>query len=56
MQNERIQQNFKEKINKMEISYLPDKGFKVMIIKMLTKLRRGMDEHKENFNKHIENI
>ena len=30
----------------MEISNLPDKEFKVMIIKMLTKLRRRMNEHK----------
>ena len=30
----------------MEISNLLDKKFKVMIIKMLTKLRRRTDEHK----------
>jgi len=35
----------------MEISNLPDKEFKVMVINMLTKLRRRMDEHSENFNK-----
>lgn len=27
-----------------------------MIIKMLTELLRGMDEHNENFNKDIDNI
>lgn len=32
---------------------LPDKEFKVMVINMLTKLRRGMDEHSENFNREI---
>ena len=35
---------------KVEISNLPNKEFKVMIIKMLNKLRR-MDEHSENFNR-----
>lgn len=34
----------------MEIINLPDKEFEV-IIKMLTKVRRRMDEHNENFNK-----
>jgi len=38
------------------ISNLPDKEFKVMVIKMLTKIRRRMDEHSENVNKEIENI
>ena len=27
-----------------------------MVIKMLTKLGRRMDEHSENFNKEMENI
>ena len=40
----------------MEISNLPDKELKVMIIKMLTEHRRRMDEHSENFNKELENI
>ena len=35
----------------MEISDLPDKEFKVIVIKMLTQLRRRMDELSENFNK-----
>ena len=39
----------------MKTGNLPDKEFKVMIIKMLTKLRR-MDEHSENFNKELDNI
>lgn len=37
----------------MEISNLPDKGFKVMIIGMLTELKRSMDERRENFKKNI---
>lgn len=38
-------------LNEMDISSLPDKKFKVMILKMLTKLGRRMDEQSENFNK-----
>ena len=30
--------------NKVEISNIPDKEFKVMIIKMLTELKRRMDD------------
>lgn len=30
--------------NEVEVSDLPDKKFKVMVIKMLTKLERRMDE------------
>ena len=39
----------------MEINNLPDKEFKVMVIKMLTDFRR-VDEHSKSFNKEIENI
>ena len=35
---------------------LPDKEFKVIVIKMLTELGRRMDEPSQNFNKEIENI
>ena len=37
----------------MDISNLPSKNFKVMIIKMLTKLGRRRDEHSENLNSTI---
>ena len=40
-----------EKLSKMKISNRLDKELKVMIIKMLTKLGRRMDEHNENFNR-----
>ena len=40
----------------MEISDLPDKEFKTMVIKMLPVVRRTMHEQSENFNKEIENI
>ena len=45
-----------KELSEVEISNLPNKEFKVMIIKMLNKLRRRMDEHSENFNKDLENI
>ena len=35
----------------MEISNLPDKGFKAMVIKMLTGLERRMNEVNDNLNK-----
>lgn len=35
---------------------LTDKEFKEVIIKMLTELKRRMNELTENFNKAIENI
>lgn len=35
----------------MEISNLPDKEVKILIIGMFTKLGRRMDDHSENFNK-----
>ena len=40
----------------MKISNLPDKEFKVTVIKMFTKLRRRMNEYSVNFNKEMENI
>ena len=44
-----------KELNKVEINNLPDKEFKVMIIKMLIKHRRRMDEHSEKFLKELEN-
>ena len=35
----------------MEISKLPDKEFKIMILKMLIDLERRMEEHRENSTK-----
>ena len=43
-------------LNEMEISNVPNKKFKVMVIKMLTNLGRRMDEHTKNFSKEAENI
>ena len=41
----------KKDLNEMEISKLPDKEFKIMILKMLIDLGRRMEEHRENSTK-----
>lgn len=33
---------------------LPDKEFKALVIRMLNKLGKRTDEHRENFNKELE--
>lgn len=38
-----------------EINSLPDKEFKVMVIKVLTGLERGVDKLREGFNQEVEN-
>lgn len=49
-------------LNEMNISYLPDRMFKITIVKMFIKTRRTMHEQSENVNKEnskkykIENI
>lgn len=40
----------------MEISDLSDRELKIMVVKVLTKIRRAMYEQSEDFNKAIENI
>ena len=45
-----------KELNKMERSNLSYKVFKVIVIIMLTKHRRRMDELSENCNKNIKNI
>ena len=40
-----------KELNETEISNLPEKEFKIMVIKMLTELGRRMEEHSEKFNK-----
>ena len=52
----REQDKTPEELSKVEISNLPNKEFKVMIIKMLKDLRRRMNENSEKFNKELENI
>lgn len=43
----------KKSPNKMEISNLINKEFKVMIIKVFRKFGRRMQKHSENFNKEL---
>ena len=40
----------------MEVNNLPGKQFKAIVIKMLTELRKRIEECSENFNKELENI
>lgn len=44
-----------EKTLKKQICNLPDKEFKVMVLKILTEFGRRMDEYSEKFNKTTEN-
>lgn len=46
----------KQILMKWGISDLPDKVFKIIVIKMLTDVKRTMREQSESFNKDIENI
>lgn len=48
--------NSRRTFDEIDTCNLPDKEFKVMVTKMVTKLRRIMDEYSENFNKKTENI
>ena len=45
-----------KELNKMEISNLPDKEFKVMVKTMSTGLGRRVDEFSENISQEIGNI
>lgn len=39
----------------MEISNLSERAFKVMVIEMLTGLRRRTEEYSKNFDKELRN-
>lgn len=56
----KVQNRISEKeLNKIEISNLSEKEFKIMIIKMTTELERRKgetDDHSKNFNEELENI
>lgn len=41
-----------KELSEKEISNLPDQEFKVMVIKILTRLKRRVDELRGNFNKN----
>lgn len=46
----------KNNLNKTELRNMPNKKFKEMIIKILTRLDRRVDELTYNINKDTENI
>lgn len=46
----------KEKPKEMDTSNLPNKEFKEMVIKVLTKLESDIEKLRENFNKEVERI
>lgn len=46
----------KKDLNEMELSKLPDKEFKIMILKMLTDLGRRMEEHRIQQRNKIQEI
>lgn len=48
--------NSEKDLNEIDINDLPDKEFKILVIKILTELGRRMNEYSENFNKETENI
>ena len=53
------QDKIPEELSEVEISNLPNKEFKVIIIKMFKELRRRLDEQSEKlkvFNKELENV
>ena len=51
--------NLQDQINKEEIGSLPEKEFRVMIVKMIQNLRNGMEapiKKQEIFNKDLEEL
>ena len=38
-------------LNETKIIYLPHKEFKIMVLKMLTKIKKTIHEESESFNK-----
>ena len=48
--------NLQDQINEDEISNLPEKEFRVMIVKMIQNLRNRMEKIQETFNKDLEEL
>ena len=48
--------NLQDQINEQEIGNLPEKKFRVMIVKMIQNLRYGMEKIQETFTKDIEEL
>ena len=45
-----------DQTNEEEIGSLPEKGFRVMIVKLIQNLRNRMEKIQETFNKNIEEL
>ena len=53
----KVQDKISEKeLNETEISNMPDKEFKIMVIKMLTEHEKRVDEFTVDFNKKTQNM
>ena len=48
--------NLQDQINENEIGNLPEKEFRVMIVKMIQNLGNRMEKIQETFNKDLEEI
>ena len=48
--------NLQGQINEDEIGNLPEKEFRVMIVKMIQNLRNRMEKIQETFNKDLEEL
>ena len=49
-------ENPPDQTNEEEIGSLPEKEFRVMIVKMIQNLGRRMDKMQETFNKDLEEL
>ena len=48
--------NIQDQINENEIGKLPEKEFRVMILKIIQNLRNRMEKIQETFNKDLEEL
>ena len=48
--------NTEVQINEKEISKLPEKEFRIMIVKMIKNLESKMEKMQESFNKDLEEL
>ena len=48
--------NLQDQINEEEIGKLPEKGFRVMIVKMIQNFGNRMEKIQETFNKDLEEL
>ena len=56
LQTKEQSKNLQEQINEDEIGSLPEKEFRVMIVKMIQNLGNIMEKIQETFNKDLEEL